>query len=391
MNNKIKRREFLGRSLGGILFVSGIRGLNSSVSSAKSIEVKQNLDEELLWVETSGSPGEIGYQYGRKLKDRLQEHCKNRTSDIYKRFKRDVIEKGRKVMLEVTEHEFPYIVEEMRGIAEGAEVSYDDYSLSVVSGGFSVFKEEGDSCSNVIFKQSNNGPLLGKTLDGTSPDMGTFVVRLINSEKENVVLCVTRIDGISTETGLNDKGLGLGTSSIHFFTTNPRGIRRDLLLRPLLHECSNVEEGVQFLAAHPTIKSGYNYVMVDIGGNGAIGERSPIEYYVRRMEGKVIFCSNHTATTCIRKLEKSRGVDGDKNSDDRFQNLKKITSARSFRMSLESMKKILRNHDNSGGICQHGNANMYTRMAYINIVKEGKLLVSPGCACKHDFKEFVIS
>ena len=390
MREKIKRREFLNKSLGGVLFASGIDGLNFSISSDKSIEKNPAEHEGLIRIETSGSHREIGYQYGEKLKDRLVEFCKNRTSNIYKRYKKDVIINGRKELLGVMEHKFPYIVEEMRGIAEGAEINFDDYSLSVLSAGFSVFSEEGDECSNIIFKKSDEGPILGKTLDGTTPNAAPAVIRLIKSKNGVTVLCVTRIDGISTETGLNNRGLALGESSLHFFTKNPRGIIRNLLLRPLLYECSNVEEGIQFLAGNPTIVNGFNYAMVDVTGNAAIMERSSTECYPRRTNGEVIFCTNHTPTPLIRKLEKSRGETGDKNSDDRFENLKKITSVNNLEFSLKSMKNILTNHHNPGCICQHG-TYLYTQRAYINLVKEGKLLVSPGNPCKNDFIEFSIS
>ncbi|MFC1562802.1 C45 family autoproteolytic acyltransferase/hydrolase [candidate division KSB1 bacterium] len=390
MKKKIKRREFFKQSLGSILLLSGMNRANSSISITESGKTEENTDEKYIWIETSGSPGEIGYQYGKKVKDRLSKHCENRTSNIYERFKRDVVAEGKKVMLGVMERKFPYIVEEMRGIAEGSGINYDDYSLNVISSGFSVFKEDSDSCSDIMFKESDYGAVLGKTLDATTPNAVTPVIRLIKPENGITVLCVTRIDGISTETGLNNRGLALGESSIHFFTTNPRGVVRNLLLRPLLSECSNVKEGIQFLSENPTITGGFNYSMVDLGGNAAVVERSPTECYSRRTDGKVIFATNHTATPCMRKLERSRGEIGDKNSDDRFANLKKITSAEDFELSLISMKNILSNHNNPGAICQHG-TYLYTQRAYINLAAEGKLLAAFGNPCKNDFIEFAIS
>jgi len=392
MSKEIKRREFLNKSLGGLLFASGIKGLNFSISAGKSNEKNIAEYKRLIWVKTSGSPRDIGNQYGEMLKDRLVEHCKRITSSINKRYKKNVIEKVRKKKLELFGHEFPYLVEEMRGIAEGAGISFDDYSISVLSGNFDVYAKEGDECTNIIFKESDDGPILGKTLDGSKPDSydSVSILRLIKPKNGISLLCLTRIDGISTETGLNDKGLALGESSIHFFTTNPRGFRRDHLLRPLLSECHNVEEGINFLAGNPTIRSGFNYTMVDIGGNAAVMERSPTACFPRRTDGKVIFATNHTATPCIRKLEKSRGEVGDKNSDDRFEFLKKITSADNFKLSLESMKEVLRSHNEPAGVCQHG-TYLYTRRGYINLVKEKKFFFSPGHPCKNEFLEFVIS
>jgi hypothetical protein len=136
------------------------------------------------------------------------------------------------------------------------------------------------------------------------------------------------------------------------------------------------------------LRFGFHFALVDKTGNAAVVERSPTEMYVRRAEGKTIFCTNHTATPCMRKLELSRGPVGDKNSDERFANLQRITSSLDFKLTLDNMKNILRNHQIPGGICQHGELEMYTHRAYLAIPNECKLLVAPGSPCKHEFKEF---
>lgn len=384
----MKRRDFINTSFSGLLIASGISKVNSLIPESKINKSEQ--DERLIFVETSGSPDEMGYNYGKKVKNLLTKSCEARIKQIYKRYKNDAIENGKKRMLRVIENNFPYIVEEMRGIAVGAGISFDDYSLCVLLTDFDLFSDENDGCSNILFKESDYGPLLGKTLDGGNPKGKTAVIRLIKPEKGITVLCLTRICGISTETGLNDRGFGLGESSLLFHTHNLRGVRRNLLLRPLLSECSNVEEGTQFVAAHPPISLGFHYTMIDINGNAAIAERSPIEYYVRRTQDKVIYCTNHPVTPCMSKIARSRGIEGDRNSSERFQNIRKVTSAPDYKLSLESMKKLLRNHNKPGGICQHGDANMYTLRGYINIVKERKLLVTPGRPCENEFKEYMI-
>jgi len=388
MIHQINRRDFLQQSMTGAAALYAWHLTSFLPQDLNAQNVKSEDNGKLIWVETAGSGLEIGRQYGLKVGNLLINQIENSLNRLNKRFESEPMEKAYRMMLDVLEHDFTYIVEEMRGMAAGTKLNFKDVALSNLSAGFGAFIEENDGCSNIIFIESDHGPILGKTLDGSSSESGTAVVRLIRPDVGNTMLCETRIGGISTETGINDRGLAVGESSIHFPTINPRGIIRNILPRLILQECANVEEAIQFLSRHPTLRHGFHFALVDKAGNAAVVERSPTEMYVRRAEGKIVFCTNHTATPCMRKLELSRGPVGDKNSDERYANLQRITSSPDFEMTLDSMKNILRNHREPGGICQHGDLEMYTHRAYITIPDEGKLLVAPGSPCKHEFKEF---
>ncbi len=385
MTQHINRRDFLHRSLQSIAFIYGGNLINLMHDAQ---DVKSKANKELLWVETTGSAFDIGQQYGRKLADRLTSFVQNSLKKLHQRFDPEPMDKAYQVMLDVMEHDFPYIVEEIRGMAAGTKLDFKEVAFSNLSAGFGAFIEENEGCSNIIFTESDRGPILGKTLDGRGPESDTAVVRFIRPQVGHTVLCEARINGISTEIGINDMGLAVGESSLHFPTINPKGIIRNILPRLLLQECANVEEGIQFLSKYPVLRHGFHFALVDKASNAVVVERSPTEMYVRRAEGKSIFCTNHTATPCMRKLELSRGPIGDKNSDERFANLQFITSSPDFKLILDNMKNILQNHRLPGGICQHGELEMYTHRAYIAIPGEGKLLVAPGSPCKHEFKEF---
>lgn len=388
MTHRIKRRDFLQKSVKSVAALYGWQLTASIPSILNTQNAESKADGKLLWVETTGNAYEIGRQYGANVGNLFSNFIKTSIKNLKKRYEWKLIEQPFQQMLDVLNHDFPYLVEEMRGMTDGAKLKFEEVALCCLRAGFGAFVEEKEGCSNIIFPNSGHGPILGKTLDGSSPGSDIAVVRLIRPQVGNTILCETRIGGISTETGLNDKGLAVGESSLHFPTVNPRGIIRNILPRLLLQECANVEEGIQFLARYPVLRFGFHFALVDKQGNAAIVERSPTEMYVRRAEGKPIFCTNHTATPCMRKLELSRGPIGDKNSDERYANLERITSRFDFKMTLNNMKNILRNHRVPGGICQHGELEMYTQRAYIAIPNEGKLLVTPGTPCKHVFEVF---
>ena len=355
---------------------------------------------DLYFLESAGVSSEIGLKYGEAFRSQLGEAVGRTNAALAGRYEAAQVEQAAKLMGESFSRTFPYLWDELEAIGAGGGILPADLQRHVFSAGIGKFPED-DGCTDVIFPRSEKGPLLGKTHDATSPGPGTAVVRLIRHTSMGTVLCVTRIDGLSTMTGMNEKGLAIGEASIHFHSVNKTGTIRNLLLRPVLHECSDVYEAVEFLAAHPPLSAGFHFAMVDASGNAAIVERSPTDQNVRWSKGEAIFCTNHAATPSVRALEKSRGPEGDRNSDARYENLKKLTGGTGFEFTLDSMKEILRFHGATGGICQHGDPEykreqqlfypLFTQRAFINIVKSGMLLVANGNPCHTDYLEFFLN
>lgn len=412
MTGVVNRRDFIRQSACCAAVLSILNLLDTSCSGPRSDDDGTEQDGELFWVEAEGSPAEIGRQYAEKLGDAFRIFIDDSAEQLRERFDARQLEKAVNFMIKILDHDFPYLVKEMQGMAEGADLDFRDVALVNLSAGLMAYilpknsdsssfgcpagqgfgeETDQDGCTNIIFPHSDLGPIMGKTLDGSSPVVGQGVVRLMRPEKGYASLFYSTLNGISTEQGINEKGLGVGVSSLHFPTINLRGIIRNFLPRLLLQECANVKEGIQFLSRYPVLRHGFHYTLADREGHAAVVERSPTEMYVRRSDDDPIFCTNHTATPCMRKLELSRGPVGDKNSDERYANLVRITSSPDFEMNFENMKSILKNHRVPGGICQHGDLEMYTRRTYMVVVNEGKLFVTSGPACRHEFKEFSLT
>jgi hypothetical protein len=312
------------------------------------------VDKNLLYLESSGSFKEIGENFGKLLTDQIQDKISTSLKIVDKKYKADRIQSSVERLKTSFQRYYPYLWEEIAGICSGANVDILHFLIHIFRPGIHVFNETDDGCSDIIFPRSNDGPILGKCHDATSPEAGLVVVRRILCQEMNPILCVTQPDGMSSMNGMNNKGLAVGEASIHFHTTNESGTVRNLLIRPILHECDNVK-------------------------------------------GESIFCTNHSATPLMRLLEKSRGPEGDQNSDIRYRNIKKITAENGFEQSLNSLKEVLAYHHEKGGICQHGDPDykgekifypMFTQRAFINIIAEGKLLIANDAPCSTEFLEF---
>lgn len=360
----------------------------------------REIDGNLLYLETSGSFEEIGQGYGQALATKIHERVNITVEALKKRFGESQLQRSLVKLQSSFKKSFPYLWKEIGGVCLGSGVTLESLTAHLYAPGIGDFLDKDDGCSDIIFPRSDVGPLLGKTHDATSPEPGLMVVRLIGCDSKNDVLCVTRVDGFSTATGLNEKGLAIGEASIHFHTKNEAGTVRNLLLRPALHECASVEEAVTFLEEHAPISAGFHFALVDASGSAAIVERSPTQQNVRWSKGEAVFCTNHTATPFMRELEKSRGREGDRNSDTRYVNLKRLIGNGNCSFSFQSLKDIMRFHHKDGGICQHGDPDyqgeklpfypLFTQRAFVNVVKHRRLLVANGNPCVNEFHEFCL-
>jgi len=350
-------------------------------------EAKPPAEGGLIRIETSGTGYDVGRQYGERMQVLLKRWVDGRLPEVTKNNRPETLQTATQAMLDVLRHDFPFVVEEMRGMADATGVPFQDMAIVQLGAGFPLWRDEA-GCSNVVFRKSDHGPILGKTLDASVAGAETSTVRIIRPSSGRTLVCESRINGLATESGINDKGLAVGVSSVHFKTANKKGVLRNLTPRLILQECSDVEEAIRFVARYPVIRSGFQFALVDRAGNAALIERSPTKQNVVRTEGVALFCTNHCATPAMRQLELSRGAVGDRNSDERYANLQGITSAPDFRPTLENLKAIIRNHRVPGGICQHGELEMHTRRAYICRPAEGKFMVAAGPACSNEFQEF---
>jgi predicted choloylglycine hydrolase len=362
-------------------------------------ELKE-IDKNLNYLESNGSFKEIGKNYGKLLSQKIQEKISVSMDFVDKKYKSDMIQSSVDSLKASFQKNYPYLWEEIEGICAGANVEIKYFITHIFRPGIPVFNVKEDGCSDIVFPKSEVGPLLGKCHDATSPKSGLVIVRRILCQAMNHILCVTQPDGMSSMNGMNNKGLSVGEASLHFHTTNESGTVRNLLMRPILHECDNVKEAVEFLEEHPPVTAGFHFALVDQSGNAAIVERSPTEQNVRWSKGEPIFCTNHTATPLMRAKEKSRGKEGDQNSDTRYKNIKNLTNADQFAQTLDSLKEVLTYHHEKGGICQHGDPSfkgknsyypMFTQRAFINIIEKRKLLLANGSPCSTNFIEFELN
>ena len=394
-----------------ILLCNVLSAVSGRILNSAPIQNTNKKVDKLLFIKAAGSPFRLGYEYSQQIRSEYQRFIEDSLNGLLQQFNVEDLNKVYSYISRQLKADFPYLIEELHGMAEGANLDFDSVAMANLAPAYGAFINRkdgqkskfgcpvgigfddfpGEGCTNIIFPESDGGPILGRTLDASTPELELGYVRLIAPEIGYRLICFTSVSGLITNSGVNEHGLGVGDASLHFPSVNPRGVIRNFLPRLILQNCANVEQGIQFLSKYPVIRHGYNFALVDKKGHAAIVERSPQEMYVRRSNGEVLFCTNHTVTPCMRKLELSRGEIGDKNSDERYAYLIQLTSTENFQKTFNSMKNLVCSHKVPGGICQHGELEMYTRRTFLINCQNRKLFVTDGPACQNEFKEFKLT
>ena len=155
--------------------------------------------------------------------------------------------------------EWPWLIEEMEGVAEGSGQQYHDVLLlNLRAWQYPIY-----ACSNLVVTLRDGTPALAGALD----DPADYYCGLVTRRPEQgYAHCAFPFSGTShASRGVNQAGLALGIASQLFEGVNygPEAINQDLAMRIILQTCATVKEVEEFCRSHPfTI----NIACVDAAG-----------------------------------------------------------------------------------------------------------------------------
>ena len=235
---------------------------NNSSQSAKVFYV-ENSTTKIPVVVVSGTPYEMGYQLGQATKEEVHKcmlgflELGQKSDDKYSDANLD----------DAWNKMLPYIdsrfIEELKGVADGAEVSLDKlrraHMIPVVSSyacsGVAVW---GDATVNGDLYQIRN---LDFTMDAHLQD---YPVIVVYKPKEGIPHIQTSFAGyIASHSGMNAKGVVLGekgASPSSEYPYNYDGIHFSLLFRTMLYDNNNLDEALDMIKSAKLIKRYFLYI-----------------------------------------------------------------------------------------------------------------------------------
>lgn len=210
-----------------------------------------------------GSRHEIGVQVGKHFAKTIREFCVA-SRESPPPFPAEECSARIVIATRLTEKLFPWLMEEIKGVAEGAGVSVSDFVLSQYE---DLWDMEGTvmGCTDIaaLGKTTASGRLLvGHNNDGVQETPPPQLIRF--EPIGEPAMTAASIDGWGISFGANSAGLVLSGNQV---TANDikAGVPRAFLCREYLAQ-RNLVEGYSILA-HKERASGYNNVIADDRGN----------------------------------------------------------------------------------------------------------------------------
>jgi predicted choloylglycine hydrolase len=281
----------------------------------------------------------------------------------------------------------PDLLEEIRGIADGAAIPLRDvlalnYWIEVLQA------TVGYGCSLVAFANTPEGVIVGKNSDHDLAAVRYLTLQFVHGNKEERSLSFMRgsfVGTSSTRAGVNAAGLAVCGAALIPSETNWDGVPVMALIGHLLSHCATVDETVDVARSLPPINYGANIMVADPSGSLAIVERLPHQFAIRRPQEDVIFNTNHClcAETVVGMKD---GTELVANSRQRFVRITELVPQ--VPGTSTGLKRILRDHADPGAVCQHGRAGLYTCASYLLFPSARKMWVADGSPCAAAFEEY---
>jgi isopenicillin-N N-acyltransferase-like protein len=336
-------------------------------------------------IDVSGSAYEMGYQHGVQAADLIEkyllwiERLSGRSRDDLRRMALSLVP--------YIEGLNPLLVEEIRGLGEGAGISFEDAVLCqartggagrVEGGGCTAFALTGDATAD-------GQPLAGQNHD-PEPEFAEMAILLHvkPSDGRPRALHYTFAGQIGY-LGMNEHGVAHFANALYGYRWKPV-----LPLYPLMRsmlETSDVDGCIDLLRSHSP-SAAQNSVLCDGRGNIANVEVRP--------DGIAVFEDDrpnwrvHTNHYLAREF--ARHEDGTlPDSWPRRERMRGLIGERWGYITVETMKGFLSDHQGDpAAICRHGDGGMHTSSGYIAEPAKGLLHVRRGHGCLGSWRTYEV-
>lgn len=287
----------------------------------------------MKFLECKGTPTEVGRQQGESLREWIQQRWEQ---DVQPSVANAVAKKPGVVALipKALEKSVAYmnanqpeIVEEIRGIGEGAKISFDDAlmlstynSLLFAVGGHCLVEQlsDGNGCSALAFAASSTGPFLFKTYDPFgSKEINSPAKRREKAEVENrhlFVLKATYASGVTmlgvriagsiwTETGVNNHGLGFAAASLHprLYPQQASAVPQHCIGTIAINGCRTTAEVRDLMKRTPVFGKGYAMAFADKSGDCVGVEKTANFTGFNEAKDGLAFQTNHLRSEALVK------------------------------------------------------------------------------------------
>jgi isopenicillin-N N-acyltransferase-like protein len=249
------------------------------------------------FVEVSGTYRDIGRQIGEACREQVQHSVENGRkllSEAYGelRLTWDQARIQAYKYLPFSEESFPEYLEEMRGLAEGASVSFEDIFILNAMEGVTMDALHLSKCTNfaVSGERSEQGKVLIGHNEDWIPDDENDVYIIHASPQNDVPFLAITYGGLLPNIGFNAAGIAQCCNTVRANDARV-GVPRIVVSRAVL-SARNITEAVQHTIV-PNRAAGYNHLLAHESGELYNIEVSAKQFAILHGEADYVVHTNH--------------------------------------------------------------------------------------------------
>lgn len=338
-------------------------------------------------LQVRGSHREVGQQIGARMRPalcRLVERMRQRVPAglTY----RDLVRQGQ-VFLAYSRGVYPQYVEELEGIAEGADLPLEELFLGMCEELWEpTFWRRG--CTDFAARGRatvDGSTLLAHTNDEAPEREEGLVILRVQAGDEPEFLGVS-LGGLGFSAGFNAAGIALTGNEVLARDVRP-GVPRLLIVRAIL-AARRLGEAMD-VCLLPQRASNYNNIIADRWGEVYSVEGSATDYEALYIEDDILAHANHYLSPAMRHLEADRNDIG--GSILRYHRAIRLLRENFGQLSPERFMALLADHANyPASICKHGIESV-TVFSIIIDVTHLRAWIGRGRPCETTYTEHCLN
>jgi len=327
-----------------------------------------------------GTHRELGRQHGEQAAEYIKRHLDAMCSG--QKLSREGLRQRASRFQPMFERYCPHLLDEMKGLAEGAGVALPEAMACNIRG--EIGQATADGCTAYVIGRSRTAEhevIAGQNSDMTSevPPMA-YVLHLQPRDKPDILIWT--FGGMIGYHGMNSAGVAHFANALGGGPAGRFGMPHYPVKRLML-ECSTVEQAVDLLARIPLASNG-NYVLCD--GRGKILDVEATTKGPEIIHDKGAgFIAHTNHFVCSRYARKENFDQSWQDSFPRIAKINDLIASRQGRVTVDDMKSFLKDHTGRPtSICRH-DGDSRTVASLISEPARRRMHVAVGNPCQNSY------
>jgi isopenicillin-N N-acyltransferase-like protein len=345
-------------------------------------------------VTIEGPPRERGRRYGQLARDRIATSLQIYTAawGASEAAARSALLDRARAFMAVIGERFPDLMEEVRGIAEGAERPVEEIVALNARTELLYGQAAADGCTGAVLLPGVAGghTIIGQNWDWRPACRASAILLRVIPERGPRLLTFVEA-GMLARSGMNSAGIGLCGN----FLQSDRDFQQTGVPIPFLRRAILQSETLPAAVGHvlraPRAFSS-NHLLAHRDGEAVDLEASPPEVFPLFPEAGLLVHANHFVAAGGRVRD--TGLPRYPDSLFRERRVRQFLEGRPRPLTVGDLETALRDHFGlPDSVCRHRAARVdgteiETVASVVMDLTEGRLWLAPGPVCEHEYREF---